>query len=149
VLGREAAARRQDVVLAPHINIVRDPLFRRNHTTLSEDPFLAAQLAVAEISGIQSQGVMACAKHLAGYNGSDNVTIDARTLHEIYLPAFEAAVHAGVASVMCAYNTINGAPACENSDLQNEILRKHWGFPGVRRFRLGCDSYAARHPNGR
>jgi beta-glucosidase len=130
VLGREARALQQDVVLAPHINIVRDPLFRRNHTTFSEDPFLTAELAAAEIGGIQSQGVMACAKHLAGYNGSDNVTIDPRTLHEIYLPAFEAAVHAEVASVMCAYNTINGAPACENPGLENEILRKRWGFQG-------------------
>jgi beta-glucosidase len=130
VLGREAKALGQDVVLAPHINIVRDPLFRRNHTTFSEDPFLTAQLAAAEITGIQRQGVMACAKHLAGYSGSDNVTIDPRALHEIYLPAFEAAVHAGVAAVMCAYNAINGAPACENSELQNEILRKQWGFQG-------------------
>jgi beta-glucosidase len=131
VLGREAKALGQDVVLAPHINIVRDPLFRRNHTTLSEDPFLTAQLAAAEIAGIQSQGVMACAKHVAGYSGADNVTIDERTLHEIYLPAFEAVVHAGVASIMCAYNTINGAPACENEELENEIVRKQWGFQGI------------------
>jgi len=130
VLGREAKALREDVVLAPHINIIRDPLFRRNHTTFSEDPFLTTQLAVAEIAGIQSQGVMASVKHLAGYNGADNVTIDERALHEIYLPAFEAAVHAGVASVMCAYNTINGVPACEASELQNEIVRKQWGFQG-------------------
>jgi beta-glucosidase len=130
VLGREAAALRQDVVLAPHVNIVRDPLFRRNHTTLGEDPFLAAEIAAAEIRGIQSQGVMAQVKHLAGYNGAQNVNIDDRTLHEIYLPAFDAAVKAGVASVMCGYNQINGEWACENSRLQNDILRGQFGFTG-------------------
>jgi beta-glucosidase len=130
VMGRDAKALGQDILLAPHINIVRDPLFRRNHTTLSEDPYLTAQLAAAEISGIQSQGTMAQVKHLAGYNGSDNVRIDERTLHEIYLPAFEAAVEAGAASVMCAYNKINGPWACENSELQNGALRDLWGFRG-------------------
>lgn len=130
VLGRDARALQQDVLLAPHVNIVRDPLFRRNHTTLSEDPFLTAQLAAAEIAGIQSQGVLAQVKHLAGYNGPDAVEIDERTLNEIYLPAFEAAVKAGVASVMCAYNAVNGARACENPELQNRILRERWGFRG-------------------
>src|ERR1039457_5358726 len=108
VMGRDARALEQDILLAPHVNIVRDPLFRRNHTSLSEDPLLTARLGAAEIAGIQSQGVMAQAKHLAGYNGADEATIDERALHEIYLPAFEAAVKAGVASVMCAYNKING-----------------------------------------
>jgi len=69
-------------------------------------------------------------KHLAGYNGSENVFIDERTLHEIYLPAFEAAVHAGVASVMCAYNQVNSFWSCENAVLQNEVLRGQWGFRG-------------------
>ena len=108
VMGRDAKALEQDVLLAPHVNIVRDPLFRRNHTTLSEDPLLNARLGAAEIIGIQSQGTMAMVKHLAGYNGPYNVSIDERTLHEIYLPPFQAAVGAGVASVMCAYNRING-----------------------------------------
>jgi beta-glucosidase len=130
VMGREARALRQDVLLAPHMNIVRDPLFRRNHTTLSEDPLLTARLAAAEITGIQSQGMMAQVKHLAGYNGSDDVVIDERTLHEIYLPAFEASVRAGVASVMCSYNRINGQRACESSELQNDVLRGAWGFEG-------------------
>jgi beta-glucosidase len=130
VLGRDAKALGQDVLLAPYVNIVRDPLFRRNHTTLSEDPFLSAQMGAAEIVGIQSQGVLAQVKHLAGYSGFDKVVIEERVLHEIYLPAFEAAVKAGVASVMCAYNQINGAWACENSELQNGILRGQWGFRG-------------------
>ena len=130
VLGRDAAALEQDVVLAPYINIVRDPLFRRNHTALSEDPLLNAQLAAAQIRGIQSQGVMAQVKHLAGYNGSQDVVIDERTLHEIYLPAFEAAARAGVASAMCAYNKINGQYACENGELQDGIFRGQLGFRG-------------------
>jgi beta-glucosidase len=130
VLGRNARALEQDILLAPHINIVRDPLFRRNHTTLGEDPLLNARLGAAEVAGIQSQGVMAQVKHLAGYNGADNVVIDERTLHEIYLPAFEAAVKAGAASVMCAYNRINGLRSCENSGIQDGILRARWGFQG-------------------
>jgi len=111
-------------------NIVRDPLFRRNHTSLSEDPFLNAQLGAAEIMGIQSRGAMAQVKHFAGYNGSDDIAIDERTLHEIYLPAFEAAVKAGAASVMCAYSKVNGVWSCENAELQNLVLRKRWGFNG-------------------
>jgi beta-glucosidase len=130
VLGRNAAALEQNVVLAPYVNIVRDPAFRRIHTTLSEDPLLTAELAAAEIRGIQSQGVMAQVKHLAGYNGAQNVLIDERTLHELYLPAFEAAVKAGVASLMCAYNKVNGDWACENADLQNRVLRGLFGFRG-------------------
>ncbi|MCX6627362.1 MAG: hypothetical protein NTW28_07005, partial [Candidatus Solibacter sp.] len=130
VMGHEARALEQNVLLAPHVNIVRDPGFRRNHTAFSEDPYLSARLAAAQIAGIQSQGVMAQVKHLAGYNGSENVVIDERTLHEIYLPAFEAAVHAGVASVMCAYNQVNSVWSCENAVLQNEILRGQWGFRG-------------------
>jgi beta-glucosidase len=130
VLGREARALQQNVLLTPHVNIVRDPLFRRNHTTFSEDPYLSARLAAAQIVGIQRQGVMAQVKHLAGYNGSENVFIDERTLHEIYLPPFEAAVHAGVASVMCAYNQVNSFWSCENAVLQNEVLRGRWGFRG-------------------
>jgi beta-glucosidase len=129
-LGREARALRQDILLAPHINIVRDPLFRRNHTTLGEDPFLTGRIASAEIGGIQSQGVMAQVKHLAGYNGPDSVLIGERTLHEIYLPAFEAAIKAGAASVMCAYNKVNDAWSCENAGLLNGVLRGQWGFQG-------------------
>ncbi len=130
VLGREARALGQNVLLAPHVNIVRDPLFRRNHTTFSEDPFLTSELAAAEIEGIQSQGVMAQVKHLAGYNGSENVYLDERTLHEIYLPAFADAVRSGVASVMCAYNRVNGLPSCEDPALLDGVLRGEWGFRG-------------------
>lgn len=131
VLGRDAAALEQNVVLAPHVNIVRDPLFRRNHTALSEDPLLTSELAAAQIRGIQGEGVMAQVKHLAAYNGAQNVTVDERTLHEIYLPAFEAAARAGVASAMCAYNKVNGEWACENSALLNlgmgGFVTSDWG----------------------
>lgn len=130
VLGREARSLGQNVLLAPHINIVRDPLFRRNHTTFSEDPLLNARLSAAEIRGIQSQGIMAMAKHLVVYNGADNVEVDERTLHEFYLPAFEAAVKTGVAAVMCAYNRVNGPWACENAGIGRGILRDLWGFQG-------------------
>ena len=130
VMGRDAKALGQDILLAPYINIVRDPLFRRNHTTLGEDPLLNARIGVAEVLGVQSQGVMAQVKHLAAYNGADNVFIDERTLHEIYLPAFEASVKAGAASVMCAYNKVNGHWSCANSDIQNGVLRGLWGFQG-------------------
>jgi beta-glucosidase len=130
VMGRDARALGQDVLLAPQVDIVRDPLFRRNHTTLGEDPVLNAQLATAEVLGIQSQGEMAQVKHLAGYNGSDNVVIDEHTLHEIYLPAFEGPVRAGASSLMCSYNLINGYRACENDALQNGIVRGLWEFAG-------------------
>jgi beta-glucosidase len=130
VLGRDAAALEQNVLLAPHVNIVRDPLFRRNHTALSEDPLLTAELAAAQVRGIQSEGVMAEVKHLAAYNGAQNVFVDERTLHEIYLPAFEAAVRAGAASAMCAYNKVNSEWACENGELQDAILRGPLGFRG-------------------
>jgi len=130
VMGRDAKALDQDILLAPHINIVRDPLFRRNHTTFSEDPFLNAQLGAAEVAGIESQEIMAQVKHFAAYNGADNVIVDERTLHEIYLAPFEAAVKAGAASLMCSYNRVNGPVACENAELQNGVLRGQWGFTG-------------------
>jgi len=129
VLGREAKALEQNVVLGPHVNLVRDPVFRRNHTAPGEDPLLAARLGAAVIEGVQSQGVMAQAKHFAAYNGANNVAVDERTLHEIYLPPFEAAVRAGVASVMCAYNRVNGEWACGNREL-DDVLRKQWHFTG-------------------
>ncbi|MEO8373156.1 MAG: glycoside hydrolase family 3 N-terminal domain-containing protein, partial [Candidatus Solibacter sp.] len=130
VLGREAKALEQNVLLTPYVNIVRDPLFRRNHTTLSEDPLLAASIGSAQIAAIEKQGVMAQVKHLAGYSGPDDVLIGERALHELYLPPFEAAVQAGVASVMCGYNKINGHWACESAELQERILRGLWGFRG-------------------
>jgi beta-glucosidase len=103
---------------------------------LGEDPYLTAQLAVADIQGIQSQGVIATIKHYAANNQeydrtAVDVLIDERTLHEIYLPAFEAAVQQGqVGAVMCAYNKVNTFYACEQPSLLKEILKQNWGFQG-------------------
>jgi beta-glucosidase len=129
-----------DIALGPTINIARDPRWGRNFETFSEDPALAGQMAVASITGIQGQGVMAQAKHAAAYNveagasrgtPSDNVIVDNRTLHEIYLPAFQVAATQGqVASMMCAYNEINGVPVCQNSNLLNAGIKQPTGWTG-------------------
>ena len=119
------------------MNIDRDPRWGRSFEALSEDPFLNASLDVPEIAGVQSQDVEAQVKHLAVYNQetyrntpADNVIIDPRTEHEIYLPSFYAAVKSGDASVMCSYAVINGDFACNDSNLETTILRDEWGFPG-------------------
>ncbi|WUH94819.1 discoidin domain-containing protein [Streptomyces sp. NBC_00433] len=138
VAGAEFAGKGADVALGPTMNIVRDPRWGRAFETYSEDPYLSAQMATASIQGIQSQGVMAQAKHVAVYNQetnrngpADNAIIDQRTLHEIYLPAFQAAVGKGAsASVMCAYSTVNGVYACQNADLLKKGLYQEAGFNG-------------------
>jgi beta-glucosidase len=138
VEGAEEKAKGVSVALAPMVNIVRDPRFGRAFETYSEDPYLAGQLGVANIQGIQGEGVMAQVKHLAAYNQetnrndpADNVVADDRTLHEIYLPAFDAAIHqGGVASVMCSYNLLNGNRACEDPYLLTQVLRNEWTFDG-------------------
>jgi beta-glucosidase len=135
VLGREGRARDHDVLLAPMVNIVRVPQGGRDFETLGEDPLLAARLVAAEIGGIQAEGMLATAKHYVANNFErDRFTVDAvideRTLHEIYLPGFEAAVHAGAAAVMCAYNQVNGAYACDSAELLTDVLRRQFGFAG-------------------
>jgi len=138
VLGAEARARGKDVILGPGINIARTPLFGRNFEFTGEDPFLTARLAVGYIRGVQAEGVAACVKHFAANNqeigardGID-VQIDRRTLHEIYLPGFRAAVQeAGVLTVMGAYNRVNGSFACEQDYLLNTVLKRDWGFTGL------------------
>ena len=118
------------------MNIHRSPLGGRNAEYFSEDPFLAAQLAVAYIQGMQSIGVSACVKHFACNNQEDdrgdvNVTVSERALREIYLPAFEAAVKDGkVWSVMSSYNQVNGQHASANHYLLTDVLKKQWGFDG-------------------
>ena len=134
-IGMEGLARNQDVLLSPMVNIVRVPQAGRNFETFGEDPLLAAEIVTREILGIQSKGMMATVKHFAVNNQETdrlhvNATVDERTLREIYLPAFEAAVKNGVASVMCAYNRVNGPFACESSALLLDILRREWGFQG-------------------
>ena len=135
VIGREGLARNQDVLLSPMVNIVRVPQAGRNFETLGEDPFLAARIVAEEVRGIQGTGLIATVKHYAVNNfergrTSVNVDIDARTLNEIYLPAFEAAIHAGAGSVMCAYNKVNEIHACGHRDLLTTILRGRLGFRG-------------------
>jgi len=131
VIGREARALGIDVSLQPFVNIDRDISFRRAYNTFGEDPLLTSRIGAAEIRGIQSQQVMAMVKHFVAYDTAANdVWVDDQALHEIYLPPFEAAVHAGVASVMCSYNHINGPYACGNEALLIGILRQEFGFKG-------------------
>jgi beta-glucosidase len=130
VVGRDARALGQDVALEPFVNMERDTSFTRAFNTLGEDPLLTSQIGAQTIRGIQSQGVMAQVKHYIAYDGANNVKVDAQTLHEIYLAPFDAAVKAGVASIMCSYNAINDAQACENKQLLTDVLRKELGFKG-------------------
>lgn len=135
VIGRDGLARNQDVLLSPMVNIVRVPQAGRNFETLGEDPLLASAMVASEIGGIQGAGLIATVKHYAANNfergrqGVDAV-VDERTLHEIYLPAFEAAARAGVGAVMCSYNKVNGEQACSNRELLTDILRRRFGFDG-------------------
>ncbi|MDR6944726.1 glycoside hydrolase family 3 C-terminal domain-containing protein [Mucilaginibacter pocheonensis] len=137
VLGQEANARKKIVILSPAFNICRMPLCGRTYEYYSEDPYLNAQLAIQSVKGIQSQHVSACVKHFAANNqeaGRDsvNAVIDQRTLREIYLPAFKAAIQQGNAySIMSAYNKVNGYWCSENDFMLNKILKKEWGFKGV------------------
>lgn len=137
VLGEEARGRGKDVILAPGINLKRTPLCGRNFEYFSEDPYLIAQLAVPMIEGIESADVGACVKHFA-LNSQEterlwvNVEIDERTLRELYLPAFEAAVkRANVKSVMGAYNLFRGEHCCQSKVLLGDILRGEWGYDGM------------------
>ena len=131
VIGREARSLGIDVVLQPFINIDRDLTFARAYNTFGEDPLLSGKMGVGEIRGAQAQGVMAQAKHYIGYDtDSYNVFIDPQTLHEVYLAPFVDAVNAGVSSIMCSYNKLNGAFACGNSDTLKTILRGELGFKG-------------------
>jgi len=136
-LGAEAAALGVHVLLGPGVNIKRTPLGGRNFEYLSEDPYLAGELAVAWIEGLQSQGVGASLKHFALNNqeyqrNSIDVSVDERALREIYLPAFEAAVtRARPWTVMCAYNRVDGDLCSQNERLLTRILREEWGYQGL------------------
>jgi beta-glucosidase len=136
LIGKEAKDMDEDLLEAPDINIARVPQNGRTFEAFGEDPYLVSQIAVAEIPGIQSQGVIANVKHYAANNQESNrskvnVIVDERTLHEIYLPAFEAAIKEGhVASLMAAYNKVNGVYCCENAELLDQILKNDWGFKG-------------------
>jgi beta-glucosidase len=136
-IGEEARARDKDIMLGPAVNIFRTPLGGRNFEYFGEDPLLAGRMAVGYIHGEQSQDVASCVKHFALNNqeferGSINVEADERTLREIYLPAFKAAVQeGGVWTVMGSYNQFRGQHCCENDYLLNQILKGEWGFKGL------------------
>ncbi len=131
VIGREARSLGIDVVLQPFINIDRDITFARGYNTFGEDPMLTGAMGAAEIRGAQAQGVMAQAKHYVGYDtDSYHVFIDQQTLHEVYVAPFAEAVKAGVSSVMCSYNRLNGPFACGNADTLKTILKGEINFKG-------------------
>jgi beta-glucosidase len=136
-LGRDARARSVNFLLGPGVNIARSPLSGRNFEYLSEDPFLNASLVVPFIEGVQSQGVAATVKHFALNDQEFNrhnasVDVDERTMREIYLPAFEAAVtKAHVDAVMDSYNLVNGVHSTQNDFLNLKLLKGEWGFQGV------------------
>ncbi len=130
-IGREARSLGIDVVLQPFINLDRDITFARGYNTLGEDPFLSGLMGAAEIRGEQAQGVMSQAKHYVAYDtDSYNVFVDEQTLHEVYVAPFQVAVDAGVASIMCSYNKLNGPFACGNAETLKTILRDQLGFKG-------------------
>jgi beta-glucosidase len=135
-LGDECQAEDVSVILGPAVNIKRSPLCGRNFEYFSEDPYLAGQVAAAYIKGVESRNVGTSVKHFAANNQefrrmSGSSEVDERTLREIYLAPFEAAVKEGVPdTIMCSYNKINGVFSSENPWLLTDVLRKDWGFGG-------------------
>ncbi|HUJ31242.1 MAG TPA: glycoside hydrolase family 3 C-terminal domain-containing protein [Candidatus Acidoferrum sp.] len=136
-MGRDARARGVNIVLAPGLNIYRAPMNGRNFEYFGEDPYLASRMAVGVVEGMQSEDVIATVKHFVAnnmeYGRNDHSSdVDERTLREIYLPAFEAAVReAHVGAVMDAYNLVNGEHMTQNAHLNKEILKGEWGFDGI------------------
>ena len=136
-IGEEARYRKKDILLGPGVNIYRTPMNGRNFEYMGEDPYLASRMVVPYIQGVQQNGVSACVKHYALNNqeewrGHINVNLSDRALHEIYLPAFKAAVEEGkVWSIMGSYNQLRGQHCCHNDLLLNKILKTDWQFDGV------------------
>ncbi len=137
VLGEETLAMECDILLGPCVNIVRHPLSGRNFESYSEDPYLAGEIGVAYVNGVQSQGAGTSLKHFAANNQEierkrGNSIVDERTLREIYLPQFERVVKAANPwTVMCSYNRLNGDYASQKKVLLTDILRKEWGYQGA------------------
>ena len=136
-LGHDARAKGVHFLLGPGVNIYRAPMNGRNFEYFGEDPFLASRIAVDYIKGVQSQGVSATVKHFMGNNSefdrhnTDSI-IDERTMREIYLPTFEAAVkEARVGAIMDSYNLVNGEHASQNKFLLTDVAKKEWGFDGI------------------
>ena len=136
-LGEEALYRGKDMILGPGVNIYRTPLNGRNFEYMGEDPYLASRMVVPYIQGMQSKGVAACVKHYALNNDEEyrhqvNVIVSDRALHEIYLPAFKAAITEGKAwGIMGAYHLYKNQHNCHNAILLNKILKQDWQFDGV------------------
>ncbi|WP_081680868.1 glycoside hydrolase family 3 C-terminal domain-containing protein [Cellulomonas sp. URHD0024] len=135
VIGAEQKGKGTNVQLGPTVNIIRDPRWGRAFESFGEDPYLAGQIGVADIQGVQGQGVMAQVKHYVANNQESNrmgvnAVVGDRAMREIYTPAFEAAVKGGVDSAMCSYNLINGPYACESAPTLNGILKGDLGFKG-------------------
>jgi beta-glucosidase len=136
-MGKDARARGVNFILGPGLNIYRAPMGGRNFEYFGEDPFLASRMAVGVIEGIQSQQVLATAKHFAANNqeferNKLSSDVDERTLREIYLPAFEASVReAKVGAIMDSYNLVNGVHSTQNGHINVDILKHDWGFDGI------------------
>lgn len=137
IIGEDARARGVHFMLGPGVNIYRAPMNGRNFEYFGEDPFLASRTAVGYIKGVQGEGVSATIKHYMGNNSefdrhnSDSI-IDKRTMREIYLPVFEAAVkEAHVGAIMDSYNLVNGVHMSQNGHLNDDVVKKDWGFSGI------------------
>lgn len=137
IIGEDARARGVHFMLGPGVNIYRAPMNGRNFEYFGEDPFLASRTAVAYIKGMQGEGVSATIKHYMGNNSefdrhnSDSI-IDERTMREIYMPVFEAAVkEAHVGAIMDSYNLTNGLHMTQNGYLNTDVVKKDWGFTGI------------------
>src|SRR3954470_22709611 len=136
LLGQESRRKGVHVLLGPTVNLQRTPLGGRHFECFSEDPLLAGEIAAAFVRGVQAQGVGTTVKHLVGNDfETDRMTVDVRigerALRELYLAPFERVVRAGGWGVMSAYNGVNGAPMASNGPIQDEILKREWGFDGV------------------
>ncbi|WP_231188086.1 glycoside hydrolase family 3 C-terminal domain-containing protein [Haladaptatus sp. DYF46] len=134
-LGREAKAHGQDAVLGPGLNIIRTPHCGRNFEYFSEDPLLSGAFAAAVVEGIQAEDVVATPKHYVANNQETGRTtvsaaVSERTLRELYLPGFRAAVDAGAGSVMTSYNRVDGTHMSDHHHLVTEVLKDEWGFDG-------------------
>ena len=136
-IGEETLGLGYNMILGPCINIARVPNGGRTFESFGEDPFLMSRMAIAYIKGIQHRGVITCTKHFICNNQEWNrfdvdIKVDERTLREIYLPAFKAAVQdADTWSIMAGYNQINGHYACDNEYLLTDLLKNEWGFAGI------------------
>jgi len=135
-IGKEMRAQNANLWLGPCINVARHPLWGRSQESYGEDPYLLGEMAIPAIQGVQRHNVMACVKHYALYSIEEtrhtvDVKADERTLREVYLPHFQRAVDAGVATVMSSYNQVNGDYAAESRHLLREILKGEWGFRGI------------------